>query len=183
MRGFCECHCPESDAMKRLLLLTLVAGPAFADEAAFLRCRSIAEPAARLACYDAVPAAAVSGARTNASPSATKAPTAAAVAPAATAAAAAPVAPAAPGQRFGLPATEPDAQLNRIESRIVGKLDGWGPKTRFRLENGQVWQVADDSGRILDLDSPKVAVRRGALGVFYLEIEGTNHSPRVKRLQ
>ncbi len=165
---------------KCLLLITLAAGSAHADEAAFLRCRGIAEPSARLACYDAVPGATVSGARANTSPSA---PPAASAAPVAPAAAAAPVAPAAPGQRFGLPATEPDAQLNRIESRIVGKLDGWGPKTRFRLENGQVWQVADDSGRILDLDSPKVAVRRGALGVFYLEIEGTNHSPRVKRLQ
>ncbi len=164
--------------MKRLLLLTLVAGAAHADEAAFLRCRNIADGAARLACYDAVPAS-------PAAPAASARP----AAPAAAAAQAAPsaTAPAMPaasaGQRFGLPVTVPDAEVTRIESRLIGRLEGWGPYSRFRLENGQVWQVTDDSSRMLDLDKPKVAIRRGALGVFYIEFEGTNYSPRVKRLQ
>lgn len=82
-----------------------------------------------------------------------------------------------------MPVIVPDAEVNRIESRLTGKLEGWGPYTRFRLENGQVWQVNDDTSRMLDLDKPKVAIRRGALGVFYMEFEGTNYSPRVKRLQ
>ncbi len=164
--------------MKRLLLLTLFAGAAHADEAAFLRCRNITDGAARLACYDAVPTS-------PAAPAASARPAApsAAVAPAAPTA----TAPAAPattaGQRFGLPVTVPDAEVTRIESRLIGRLEGWGPYSRFRLENGQVWQVNDDSSRMLDLDKPKVAIRRGALGVFYIEFEGTNYSPRVKRLQ
>jgi hypothetical protein len=162
--------------MKRLLLLTLVAGAAHADEAAFLRCRNITDGAARLACYDAVqasPVAPAAPARTAAPAGASPAPVAATTAtPAATA-----------GQRVGLPVTVPDAEVTRIESRLIGRLEGWGPYTRFRLENGQVWQVNDDSSRMLDLDKPKVAIRRGALGVFYIEFEGTNYSPRVKRLQ
>lgn len=163
--------------MKRLLLLTLVAGAAHADEAAFLRCRNIADGAARLACYDAVPAS-------PAAPAATARPAAPTAAQAAPPTAAAPATPAASaGQRFGLPVTVPDAEVNRIESRLIGRLEGWGPYSRFRLENGQVWQVTDDSSRMLDLDKPKVAIRRGALGVFYIEFEGTNYSPRVKRLQ
>lgn len=165
--------------MKRLLVLTLVAGAAHADEAAFLRCRNIADGAARLACYDAVQASPVA----PAAPARSAAPAGAAPAPAA----ATPATPATPastaGQRFGLPVTVPDAEVTRIESRLIGRLEGWGPYTRFRLENGQVWQVSDDSSRMLDLDKPKVSIRRGALGVFYIEFEGTNYSPRVKRLQ
>jgi hypothetical protein len=161
--------------MKRLLLLTLIAGVAHADEGAFLRCRGIADGAARLACYDAVPATPVTAAKPAV-------PAASASTPAATATAT-PAPAAASGQRFGMPVIVPDAEVNRIESRLTGKLEGWGPYTRFRLENGQVWQVNDDTSRMLDLDKPKVAIRRGALGVFYMEFEGTNYSPRVKRLQ
>jgi hypothetical protein len=46
-----------------------------------------------------------------------------------------------------------------------------------------VWRIADDSKGALWVENPKVRVRRGALGAFYLEIEGTNRSPRVQRLQ
>jgi hypothetical protein len=174
-------NCPESEVMKRLLLLTLAAGAAHADEAAFLRCRGIADSTARLACYDAVPAVAA----TPKSPPGTLLGSVTPPVPAPTASTVTlPAAPVATtGQRFGLPATVPEAELNRIESRLTGKLEGWGPYTRFRLDNGQVWQVADDSSRMLDLDKPKVAIRRGALGVFYIEFEGTNYSPRVKRVQ
>ena len=37
--------------------------------------------------------------------------------------------------------------------------------------------------RYLTLNDPKVRIRRGALGAFYLEFEKVNHSPRVRRVQ
>ena len=41
-----------------------------------------------------------------------------------------------------------------------------------------------DSQAVLDLHNPKVRVVRGLLGSgHYLEIEGTNHAPRVVRLK
>ena len=44
-------------------------------------------------------------------------------------------------------------------------------------------QMQFDSARYLDRVDPKVTIRRGALGAFYLDIEGDNRSPRVKRVQ
>jgi len=163
--------------MRALVLLLLVSGAALADDADLLRCRSIKDPAARLSCYDAlvVPA---SGAK------------AAAPAPTRGTPAGQPAAPA-PGQapavqtpqQFGLEYKSQPAALESIESTIPGRFDGWGPNANIRLANGQVWQVIDDSSGVHWIENPKVRIRRGALGAFYLEIEGTNRSPRVRRLQ
>jgi hypothetical protein len=151
--------------MRALCLLLLFTTVALADDAGVLRCRALEESGARLACYDAlvVPAAAAPAAPQ--SPPAGRAP-----------------AKAAPEQ-FGLEYRKPEAVLDAIDSTLPGRFEGWGPNARFTLANGQVWQVTDDSSGVHWIDNPKVRVRRGALGVFYLEIEGTNRSPRVKRLK
>ncbi|MDH5264386.1 MAG: hypothetical protein OEX21_06535, partial [Betaproteobacteria bacterium] len=92
--------------------------------------------------------------------------------------------PAQTPEQFGLEQRKPEVVVDAIESTLPGSFDGWGPKANFRLANGQVWQVADDSsGSTRTIENPKVRIRRGALGAFYLEIEGTNRSPRVRRLQ
>jgi hypothetical protein len=144
--------------MKLACWMLLAATPVLAqDGAGFKACRALAEPAARLACYDAL------------SPTDAAAP------------AAAP--PARPGGNFGLEQQQQKSAPEAVESRIEGRVDGWGPKTMFRLANGQVWQVSDDSNAVVSLSNPKVRVRRGALGAFYLEFEASNHSPRVRRIQ
>ena len=165
--------------MKALLLLLTVSasGLALADDAAILRCRAIADVPARVACYDAMPLTA-------------PAPAAAAVAAPATAATAAvpvsvkPAPTANPAKDFGLsearrrPADEP----NEIESSIVGKFDGWGAHTRFRLANGQLWRVADDSEASLwERDNPKVKIVRNAIGTMFMEVDGSKQAPRVRR--
>jgi len=164
--------------MKALLVLLAVAGPAMADDAALLRCRAIADVAGRVACYDAIPVARVASAATVAAAPATPA------APPATAAATAPAAQAA--ANFGLSATQmrkPD-EPNALESTLLGRIDGWGPSTQFRLANGQIWRVADDSsGSVNEIDSPKVKITRNALGTMFLEVEGSNQAPRVRRVQ
>lgn len=146
------------------MLLTPPAG--YADDSGLLRCRGLTDPAARLACYDAlVPAAAPPPAARAPEQPATSAP-----------------APAAPPDRFGLqtPATE---AVQAVESHIAGEFRGWEPRSRIQLANGQVWEVNDDSrGALAPVLDPKVRVRRGMLGSFYLEIEGLNRSPRVKRV-
>ncbi len=126
-----------------------------------LRCRGLTDATARLACYDALPLPSVA---------VKAAPTVAAIAP------------QTPAQ-FGLESKAYKSELDLIESRIVGRFEGWGAGSRIRLENGQVWQVSDDTSRYLDMNNPRIVVRRGALGAFYLEIDGTNHSPKVKRVQ
>lgn len=142
------------------LLLAQFPSAVLADDDSLRRCRALAADTARLACYDAI-----------------------ALAPAAVAAAVAPAgsAAAAPAARFGLP--EGPDRIERVESRIEGRFEGWRPLDRLRLANGQVWQVIDGSTGVYWLDSPRVAVRRGALGSFVLEIEGVKPFVRVRRIE
>jgi len=130
---------------------------------ALQRCRSLPEAAARLACYDAivVPAAA---------------PPAPPAMPAATAAVPAPAA-------FGLPDKARAAEPEAIEAQVAAGFSGWGPNERIRLDNGQVWLVTDGSTGDVRPGQRKVKVRRGALGSYFLEFEGLNRSPRVRRVE
>lgn len=156
---------PRSSLYIAAAISLALAAEAAADDS-LATCRAIRDPAARLACYDRLPLAPAQ--------------------PPAAAGAAAPAKPAAPASeatRFGLPATTAPARLESIESRIPGHFSGWQADSRIRLENGQVWQVTDGSSRFADLDNPKVTVLRGALGSFFLDIEGVNPSPRVRRVQ
>jgi hypothetical protein len=77
----------------------------------------------------------------------------------------------------------PVGELAAIESHIPGTFLGWSQYTTIRLANGQVWQVVDEETRRMRLQDPKVRVRRGMMGAFYLEFEAHNYSPRVRRLQ
>ena len=154
--------------MKRtcLLLLLLACGTAFADDADLARCRAIGHPIQRLQCYDALPIE---------TPKAQAAP----AVPQATPRVAAPAAPAPFGFEYRAAPTE----LASITSRIKGRFEGWSPNSLITLENGQVWQISDGSTRHYVWDNPKVTIRRGALGSFFLDIEGDNRSPRVRRVQ
>lgn len=148
-----------------LLVLSLLsaAGPALADDAAvaghaILQCRALADTGARLACYDKIPV----GVRP------------------------APAAPAAsPAQNFGMEAAKArEAEPKSVESTIEGDFDGWGPGAQIRLANGQVWRVTDGSSAVLSpMRNPKVRVTRNMLGTMFLEIEGTNNSPKVRRVR
>jgi len=141
--------------------------PALADGAAILRCRVLIEPALRMACYEAIVVPAVGAATPTPAP-ATRAQSAAPTSP----------------DSFGLEAKNAFSSLpSTIESTIPGRFLGWGPSDLITLANGQIWQVSDDSRGALVSNNPKVLVRRGALGAFYLEIAGTNRSPRVRRIQ
>jgi hypothetical protein len=146
--------------MRASLLLLLIPGAALADDAALLRCRGIADPSARLACYDALPLPAAP-------------------------ARAAPV-EAGGADQFGreaLARPAPAPEADAIESRIEGHFEGWGPNALIRLANGQIWRIADGSRGVHNIDNPKVRVRRGAFGAYYIEFEGRNQSPRVTRVQ
>ena len=146
-----------SNAMKAVLLLLSISSTALADDAALLACRGMADASARLACYDALVV-------TTGEDKARQVET---------------------GQReqFGLGRPPGTAALEAIESHIPGHFEGWGPGTSIRLANGQVWQVNDGSSGINYVENPKVRVRHGVFSAYYLEIEGTNRSPRVTRLQ
>lgn len=148
--------------MKSLLLLLLVSGSALADDGAILRCRELSDPARRLACYDAM---VLNGAAGKDALSADPA-----------------VAKTALEQSFGMEYNKKTV-LDAIESHIPGSFDGWEPNQRIKLANGQLWLVNDDSTGVVYGNNLKVVIRRGAMGAIYMEIDGTNKSPRVRRLQ
>ncbi len=90
---------------------------ATADTGALERCRAVRDAGARLACYDALPS--------NAPP--------VAVLPAAAANPAIP----APTNDFGIEQQRVAAtQVPSLDSSIVGKFEGWGPRSRITLANG-----------------------------------------------
>lgn len=152
-----------------MLAFFAIALPVLADDAGLRRCRAIPEASARLGCYDSLPLATPLIAPAPGAQAPLAGPAAARIAP-------------SPELQFGL-APKPAEELPEIQSHIPGAFEGWGPNERIRLANGQVWQIADDSTRFMQRRDPKVTVRRGALGAFYLDIEGDNRSPRVRRLQ
>jgi len=131
-----------------------------ATDAELLRCRALTDTAARLACYDALPIGRDGGAPAAAS--------------------AVPVDPAA---RFGLEQKSARSAIDVIESHIPGRFEGWGPGSRIRLANGQVWRVIDGSRASYWMENPKVKVHRALFGTFMLEIVGAGNAPRVERVE
>jgi len=163
----------------------LAAVPAWSDDAGLGRCRELADARARLVCYDALP---LGGSSARAPAPAAPAPAAAPASPPRAASAAPAVPPGLTSEareaRFGLEQkAAAQEELSAIQSHIPGLFEGWRPNMRIRLANGQVWQIADDSGRMMERRDPKVTVRRAALGAFFLDFEGDNRSPRVRRIQ
>jgi hypothetical protein len=174
------------NSINALLLLLSISASAQADDAGIVRCRSIADAAGRLACYDSL-VVPLTDARSVASkpvaqPDGRPAPGQVAPISSATPSAAV-TSPQLKTDQFGLENRAAPGTLDAIESHIPGRFEGWEAKSTIKLANGQVWQIADDSNRYLTLNDPKVRIRRGALGAFYLEFEKINHSPRVRRIQ
>jgi hypothetical protein len=139
-------------------------GTAAAAEPDLQRCAAIAEPAARLACFDALVA------RPAGVPAGTPA-----VMPAAT--------PAAPDADFGKPHV--DDSKSRIEAHVVGTLKGWKKGTVFVLDNGQEWQSVDEDDSIYSNipDNPAVTLGRNFFGGYWLRIEAVQRKLSVKRIK
>ena len=161
-----------------LIALSLAALPALAQDG-LQRCRTMTDGTARLACYDAL----ADAARVPARPAQPAAPAAVAK-PAQTATVvAAGATPARSGEAaFGLPESKRPEAVGSVESLLSASFSGWGPNSRIKLANGQIWLVIDGTSVALPPGARKVSVKRGMLGSFYLDIEGLNTSPRVRRV-
>ena len=154
--------------MKALpLSLLLLSGAALADDAAILKCRTLADTGARLACYDAIQLGAI-----PAVASATATP-----------AAAAPV--LKKEENFGIEVKKQrEAEPQSITSTIPGDFQGWGPGSQIRLANGQVWRITDGSEAILPRRrDARVTIERNLFGTLFLKVEGSNNSAKVRRVQ
>lgn len=67
-----------------------------------------------------------------------------------------------------------------VESRLVGDFRGWEYGTVFKLENGQSWQVTEDTPMtIRSIPSPRISVRKGFFGNWLFSIEGVSETVHV----
>lgn len=74
-------------------------------------------------------------------------------------------------------------EVEPISSTLKGEFRGWSGGTVLELENGQRWRVIEGSlflGKTLP--APKVVIRPGMLGGWYLEAEGQTQKAKVRRL-
>ena len=158
-----------------LLLLPLVAAQAAIEPAAELqRCSAVTARDARLACYDSLAAQFATPAADLAQPAAANSSSKPGTVTGTS---------VAPAGNFGLEVQALKNEPEAIASQIDGQFEGWGPNRAITLVNGQVWQINDGSSAVLYLKSPKVKIRRGILGTFVLELDGTNETAKVRRLR
>ena len=71
-----------------------------------------------------------------------------------------------------------------IEANIVGEFDGFGSRKRYTLDNGQVWQQTDATTMAgVRKTNPKVRIKPGMMGVWYMRIDGYNTQAKVQRVE
>lgn len=71
-----------------------------------------------------------------------------------------------------------------IEASIVGEFDGFGSRKRYTLDNGQVWQQTDNTTLAgVRRSNPKVRIKPGMMGVWYMRIDGYNTQAKVQRIE
>ncbi|HEV2111816.1 MAG TPA: hypothetical protein VGT99_10720 [Gammaproteobacteria bacterium] len=73
---------------------------------------------------------------------------------------------------------------DEIVAHLDGSFTGWGNNTRFKLDNGQVWEQVDDSVLSIGaIKNPKVTIKKGLVSAYYLSVEGVNDSVPVRRIK
>lgn len=75
---------------------------------------------------------------------------------------------------------KPDAQA-ALESKFATEFRGWRGNTVFTLENGQRWQVDGTEEYVTPPQpAPKVRIKPGVFGTYWMEIEGVRPKVKVK---
>ncbi len=70
-----------------------------------------------------------------------------------------------------------------MQSIIPGNFRGWSGNTVFKLENGQAWRQMDSSRFYFPVKDPVVTIEKGAMGAYYLRVEGKGTVVRVRRIE
>ncbi|MGC7488208.1 hypothetical protein QT607_08160 [Xanthomonas citri pv. citri] len=71
-----------------------------------------------------------------------------------------------------------------IESTMLGEFKGFSKDRVYTLANGQEWEQTDTASlSAVRKDAPKVKIKPGLVGVWYLQIEGYNTPAKVRRIK
>jgi hypothetical protein len=140
-------------------------------------CRNLADDGDRLACYDAAfgrdSVNEVAASRTDA---ATEAPAEAETDTTPENSAVA---------EFG--AEQVEQRIDHLEARLAGDFTGWTGNTKFRLDNGQVWEQTKNYIPNYEprepISQPRVTISRGLMGSYNLRVDGVKRIVQVKRIK
>lgn len=69
-----------------------------------------------------------------------------------------------------------------MTSRIVGEFNGWDGRTRFVLENGQVFEQRRPGRWKITLQNPEVHVSQNFMGAYEMEVVSEGRSIGVRRI-
>ena len=76
------------------------------------------------------------------------------------------------------------SRREEFSSRITGTFSGWKGDTQFVLDNGMVWEQAeDDRSDHREIDNPVVTITPGAFNSWRLQVDGSNRTTLVKRIR
>lgn len=69
-----------------------------------------------------------------------------------------------------------------ITGVLLGEFRGFGKGRVYVLDNGQEWEQTDSTSVVgVRKQSPKVSIKPGVMGVWYMKVEGVNSQPKVRR--
>ena len=77
----------------------------------------------------------------------------------------------------------PPRERTVIESRIDGEFNGWTGRTRFTLQNGQIWEQRRGRRWKITLDNPEVRLSQNFMGAWEMEVVSEGRSIGVRRLR
>ena len=69
------------------------------------------------------------------------------------------------------------------EAELPGYFSGWGDKTRFKLENGQVWQQRYGAKWKTSLENPEVIIKKTFLGTYTITIVEADKTTGVTQIK
>ena len=71
-----------------------------------------------------------------------------------------------------------------IIASLTGEFTGFRKGLQLTLDNGQVWEQTDAvSLKGVRRQTPKVRITPGFMGAWYMQVEGTNTRPTVRRIK
>ncbi len=75
--------------------------------------------------------------------------------------------------------------VREIVAHIDGTFEGWDGPTRFRLDNGQVWETVGSIRftPLAPIPNAQVTIRRGAFSSYRMQVDGYNRWYQVKRIE
>jgi len=88
-----------------------------------------------------------------------------------------------PEDRFGRDTSMLDMGGEEMSSTALGNFRYWREGQRIELENGQVWEITNDTNLFFKANNPRVKIEKGFFSSFYMHIDGVSQSLRVRRVR